>query len=165
MIKNEDDIYTLKGTLTKMTGGFNALGQITRLDYIEVDGERWGGVVILGSMDSELESAIGKEVELHFLSDKKRFLMGFRVVGEKRFHTAEKTIINKIRGHNIWYSRIAPVIIGVASSPIFFKIGGFGSLIAWGVLFVGWVLIADLATSGKLWRKANNYIAKYNTVR
>ena len=164
---NDEGIYVVKGKLDAVTGGTVTVGVVTKLDYVEVDGERWGNIVILGSMCDNLESSMGKEVELHFLSDKNRILIGFRVEGEKRFHTAEKSLIKSCGMSNIITTRVgAPllatitVIIAVVGGG-----GGFMGILIGISILVGTIWLADIATSGKTWRKANRYIEKYNSVK
>jgi len=67
-------MHTINGRLDTISSGFITNGQMTTYDYIEIDGKRYGNVVVIGAIDDKFQKATN--VDLLFIkSGKNRTLI------------------------------------------------------------------------------------------
>jgi len=62
-------MHTISGKLDTISSGVITDGQITKYDYIEIDGKRYGNVVVVGAIDDKFHKAIN--VDLLFMKNGK----------------------------------------------------------------------------------------------
>jgi len=62
---NNKYMHTISGKLDTISSGFITNGQMTTYDYIEIDGKRYGNVVVIGAIDDKLQKSTN--VDLLFI--------------------------------------------------------------------------------------------------
>jgi hypothetical protein len=164
MKETHDGYYSLTGTLDSMADGVTRSGKLTIIEYIVVDGVKWGNIVVLGSL-SELVALKGKEVELQFAHHKARLLLGLREKGQTEYHTANKVMVDQMKSELRIKAVIGPVFLAIVSGYFFFLFGGAtGIFLCLALLFATHKLM-DITEGGKLTRNAVRFLKQYDTVQ
>jgi hypothetical protein len=65
--KQNKYMHTISGKLGTISSGVITNGQITTYDYIEIDGKRYGNVVVVGAIDDKFQKATN--VDLLFIKN------------------------------------------------------------------------------------------------
>tara|TARA_R110000868_G_scaffold73885_1_gene213785 strand:- start:1800 stop:2300 length:501 start_codon:yes stop_codon:yes gene_type:complete len=163
MEKNDDGMYVLKGTLDSVSGSVIRNGLSHRFEYIEIDGVRWGKITALGHIGSALRNAVGKKIELHFVSLKERAIAGMQVEGDSRFDTVEPSAIRSLLVIRYLFSFGLPLLF--LAVFLMFKSRGWPDLetFMWlAVWIVGGWLLGYVASGGKNISRLVRYVKKYN---
>lgn len=181
------NIKTITGTLNKISSGVVTSGSsiinksmnLHEIDFIEINDERWGNFIVMGTIYDELINSQNKEITIHYIELKnskinKRLIAGIQVENEKL--------------NPILVDDISPILKSLKKSSllnclnaifVWAFIGGFISImvgystsifIGWSIFVLGGIISLflgkkTLSKTIKILKEVQNFAIKNNRVK